>query len=154
MVWTLPSIISQTIKSFAKLTPKCLHGGERFDQAFGLIYLRFLLNTVNQTTIQSWLHSVILKNCCNIRALATAENQLGINQPKICLFVAHSNGNRCKYFALFFSFCAFRPKQHQQHHERYTFRIISCSFILTSHGRWDFTLETFTIFKLYLLWTL
>jgi hypothetical protein len=56
---------------------------------------RFLLNC-----------NVVKTNCkvlvdVSVSPEEELENQLGINQPKTCLFDGYSNGNRCKYFALF-----------------------------------------------------
>lgn len=71
------------------------------------------------------------------------QNQLRINQPKTCLFEAHSLGNLCKYFALFH----LQPQpehQQQQRNERCICRIVWFS-LLCSHNiasnRQDFTLE-------------
>lgn len=91
---------------------------------------------------------------------SNSRNQLGFNQPTVCLFEARSNGNLCKYFVRLPWFLYILNWQGSNNKDVYirccnieSPRALLCSFSRVFH-RWDFTLEMFFVFRLCLPWTL
>lgn len=87
-----------------------------------------------------------------------SRNQLGFNQPTVCLFETRSNGNLCKYFVRLPWFLYILNWQNNNYEDVY---IQSCnvkspcaflySFSRVLH-RWDFTLEIFSDSVYHELW--